>query len=537
MGVESDGGRSAATSILGRYRLEPVRGVLILPDGASVQLRPQTARVLAVLVERAGEIVSRDELLAAVWPGTSVTDDSVTQCIREIRSSLGTDGHRLLHTYPKRGYMLDSAATQADAVPSGWSRRWRLPLAAAGGLVALVVAIAIFTAWDSAPTDGRPQIAVLPFEDLYQTDRWSRIGAGLSAEIVATLAREDWIEVRWDGPEQVRQPHAEGYVLSGTISADSGHLRLTGTLSEAETGRVLWSEVWAGREAEIFDMQSQVLEKIEATVAPVWTGVIARRRMAEVSGGTENVGAYDLYLRAIEQKHRFTPEALAAAEQYLDEALALDAEFARAWSALAVVQLLRMGHTTSRAAFEAHLDRRIEATRQALRLSPNDPEALLQATFLYGRDHEHAKAEAALRRAAELAGNNPDLLAELAWGGSRRAPVGPDAVAWADRALALNPTPPAWYFAGLATAAFYAGEYNRAAEAFAAAPQTTEVLYRRAATAAQLGDLASASAYLSRAVERLPAGMAIAELEAADGSTFPPYVDRLASLLAMIPQQ
>jgi DNA-binding winged helix-turn-helix (wHTH) protein/TolB-like protein len=535
MGVESDGGRSAATSVLGRYQLEEGRGVLIRPDGATLELRPQTSHVLAVLLERAGEIVSRDELLAAVWPGTSVTDDSVTQCIREIRASLGTDGHRLLHTYPKRGYMLDSAATQAEAVPSVWSRRWRLPLAAAGGLVALVGAIAIFTAWDSAPTDGRPQIAVLPFEDLYQTDRWSRIGAGLSAEIVATLAREDWIEVRWGGPEQVRQPQAEGYVLSGTISADSGHLRLTGTLSEAATGQVLWSEVWAADEAELFDMQSQVLEKIEATVAPAWTGVIARRRMAEIGPETTSLGSYDHYLEAIDQKHRFTPDALDAAERHLMEALAQDPDFARAWSALSAVHLLQMGHANSRAAFDAHLERRIVATREALHHSPNDPEALLRSTFLDGRDRDHTEAEAALRRAAKLAGNDPDLLAELAWHGSPRAPLGGDAVRWAERALALNPTPPAWYYAGLGTAAFYAEDFETASDAFAAAPQTTEVIYRRAATAAQLGDLASASEHLELARGRLPAGMTIAEVEAADGRTYPPYVERLDSLLAQIP--
>lgn len=303
---------------------------------------------------------------------------------------------------------------------------------------------------------------------------------------------------------------------------------------EEETGQILWSDVWNGAEKEIFDMQSSLLEKVEATVTPGWTGVIPQERMARLDGMTRDVGAYDLFLRAIEQKHQFTPAALAQSQRYLEQSLALDGDFARAWTALAIVHLLQMEHASSRSDFEAHLARRITATRRAMELAPNDPETLIQSTFLLGREKDHVAAEAALRRAVELGWNNPDILAQAAWGGSRRVPVGADAVRWAKRALDLNPSPPPWYFAGLATAAFHAGDYELAAEAYAKAPPVTEVLYRRAATEAHLGRLDAARLHLSQSLAGLPDGMTIRELEAADGSNYPPYVEMLGSLLEKI---
>lgn len=516
---------------IGGFRFDAAVGKLTPDLGPVVVLRPQTAAVLSVLCRQRGEVVTRDDLMADVWPTTTVTDDSVTQCIREIRAALGSDGHRLVRTFPKRGYMLE-LETGAVALPTPPRRLQSILLM---GLA--ICSIAFFAFLWPRPTvdDAPPEIVVQPFQDVNQTDKWSRIGVGLASELSASLARNDWLVVRQTNQVSGDAPH-ESYVLTGTISAAPDAVRMTAKLADGNAGRILWSEVWNGTADDLFDIQSSVLEKVEATITPGWTGVIARDRLEKAAGSPSDLGAFDLYLRAIEQKHLFSQDALARSERYLEQALELDPEYARAWTALAVVHLLQMEGAQTIEDFEDHLERRIAATERALQLSPNDPETLIQATFLYGRAGDHAAAETALRRAADLGRNNPDILAQAAWGGARRAPVGADAIAWARRAFELNPVPPPWYYAALATAAFYAGDYELAKEAYSRAPGMTELLYRHAATSASLGELEKAADLLALAEAQLPDGLTIADLEAADGNTFPPYVSQLTNLLDRIDQ-
>jgi DNA-binding winged helix-turn-helix (wHTH) protein len=96
---------------VGGFCLDVRRGSLCDPSGASLALRPKTFDLLTYLFRNPRRIVSRDELMEAVWPGVFVTDDSLTQCIAEIRRAFGTNGTRLLRTVPKRGYVFTADAS------------------------------------------------------------------------------------------------------------------------------------------------------------------------------------------------------------------------------------------------------------------------------------------------------------------------------------------------------------------------------------------------------------------------------------------
>ena len=100
-----------------RYVLDLDRGCLLL-DGNEIALRPKTFAVLNYLIENSGRLVSKDELIAAVWPNLAITDDALVQSIGELRRALGDDGPRLIRTIPRRGYRFESDVSVAPVDPS-----------------------------------------------------------------------------------------------------------------------------------------------------------------------------------------------------------------------------------------------------------------------------------------------------------------------------------------------------------------------------------------------------------------------------------
>ena len=85
-----------------RFTLDLARGTLLDADGAEIPLRPKSFALMRLLVENPGRFVDRDAIMAAVWPDVVVTDESITQCVRDIRKALGDEAQQLLKTVPKR---------------------------------------------------------------------------------------------------------------------------------------------------------------------------------------------------------------------------------------------------------------------------------------------------------------------------------------------------------------------------------------------------------------------------------------------------
>jgi DNA-binding winged helix-turn-helix (wHTH) protein len=119
-----------------RFTLDLTRGCLRQAD-QDIPLRPKTFEVLRHLAQNSGQLVSKQELLETVWPRVVVSDDSLMQCIRELRQKLGRDGHRLIKTVPRRGYLLDAAPAPAglgSALAKSASGSFELSRVAAGSL-------------------------------------------------------------------------------------------------------------------------------------------------------------------------------------------------------------------------------------------------------------------------------------------------------------------------------------------------------------------------------------------------------------------
>ncbi len=126
---------------IGEFSFDPDGDSLRDSTGTKVALRPQTARVLGILVAAESGLVTKDALMRSVWPDTHVTDDSLVQCISEIRKTLGPEAGGLLKTVPKQGYRLDATLQVAD---DAHPRRSRVTWYAAAAILVAVVVVTAF---------------------------------------------------------------------------------------------------------------------------------------------------------------------------------------------------------------------------------------------------------------------------------------------------------------------------------------------------------------------------------------------------------
>lgn len=197
---------------VGRFTLDTGRGALLAPDGAEVPLRPKPFALLCHLVRHAGRLQSHDDILPAVWPGVFVTEDSVTLCVRQLRAALQDPEGRLLRTVPRRGYLLAAEAAPPAAQPQ--------PVP---GL-----------------PDGAPTLRVPLLEALDDDPANARFAAGLTADLVTTLAQMRWFAVEAGGAGGA--PAGPCYVLRGLLRRAGGKARVTAEmLLEGGSKLPLWS--------------------------------------------------------------------------------------------------------------------------------------------------------------------------------------------------------------------------------------------------------------------------------------------------------
>jgi DNA-binding winged helix-turn-helix (wHTH) protein len=107
--------RAPQTYSFNGFTLDPARACL-LREGREVKLRPKSFEALKYLVENPGRVITKDELLQVLWPDSFVTDDSLVQCLRDVRRALGDEQQRYVKTVPRRGYIFDAEVHRASAV-------------------------------------------------------------------------------------------------------------------------------------------------------------------------------------------------------------------------------------------------------------------------------------------------------------------------------------------------------------------------------------------------------------------------------------
>jgi TolB-like protein len=385
--------------VLDTDRRELRRGAQEIPVG------PQVFDLLVYLVQNRERVVTKDDLLDAVWSGRFVSESNLTTRINAARKAIGDSGEeqRLIRTVPRKGFRFVGVVTcEAENVKDvrGSTATTPKPL----------------------PLPDKPSIAVLPFDNMSGDREQEYFADGIVEEIITAMSRFRQLFViarnstftykgRAVDVKQVGRELGVRYVLEGSVRKAANRVRITGQLVDASTGTHLWADRFDGAPADIFDLQDDVTRSVVGAIAP-------KMEQAEIERArrkpTESLDAYDYFLRGIANDHEATRETNREALRLFYRATELDPHFASAYGMAAWCYSRRK-----------------------------------TSGWMTNREQEVAEAARLARRAVEL--GREDAVA-LGRGGAALAHVVGDlenGPAFVDRALVLNPNlAVTWLFSG-----------------------------------------------------------------------------------------
>lgn len=422
---------------LGDRWFDPVARELREADGALIDLRRQSADVLAYLAQRPGEVVTKDKLISEIWSDVAVTDDSLVQCIGDIRRALGPEGRDCVHTVRRRGYRLvPSVLTSKDGdAPSAHPRRRRSRmLAVVTVAVGLSAMMSLYLTGDLLSPDAeyspaRPVIAVLPFSNFDDDPEQQYFVDGLTEEIATDLSRVSGLATISSAstfalrdaqgtPVELARELGADYVLTGSTRRDKRRVRVTATLIGVSTGQSIWADRYDRDIGGIFELQDDVSRAVVSSLAIRLTNdeqaLFDRRE-------TVNSDAYELLLRGLRPLRTFTQDGILEARENFRRAIEMDPNYARAHANLALTygtsMLFRLeGRPTSE-------DLALREAELAVSLDPRLPQAQFALAVVLLSRQRHDAAISAAREAIRLEPSYADgyavLAQTLAFGGAK----------------------------------------------------------------------------------------------------------------------
>ena len=433
LGTESPPAPGREQMQVGTWTVEPALHQLSAGD-RSVKVEPKAMAVLLYLADRPGQVVSREALLTAVWPGVVVGDDALTQVVVKLRKALGDAPMQpaYIETISKGGYRLVAPVVRVDArptaevraeaaLPNAGSTRHLKWLAGAAGVALLIAAAGLSWLNDERATGApqkqaaspsvqaaraaQPTVAIRPFEALGNDPQEVLLARGITADLVTDLSRvpDLWVVRvapaggRTGGDAPTGAPRVR-YVVTGTVQRFEQRLRLQVLLTDAESGKPLWSERFDRARTGLFEIQDELGSKILREL-PVKVGEAEKRRVAQRY--TRNLEAYEAFLLGQSALHVRRKAENETAREMFRRAIALDAAFARAYAGLAMTYAadFRNQWTENGA---AALDRAFELARTAHQINPDIPETYWVLAFVHVHRHQHDRALQYLETAVRL---------------------------------------------------------------------------------------------------------------------------------------
>jgi adenylate cyclase len=372
----------------GRYRFEPATARL-WADQREVKLTRKAASVLGLLVERAGQPVTKQELFAAVWSNTVVSDDALTTCIQELRKALGDDAKqpRYIETRHRYGYCFVAELTGDVSAPAARA------------------------AEPAAVASDQPAIAVLPFMDMSPSRDQDYFCEGLAEELIDALTHVDGLRVacrsssfqfRGAGVDlrEVGRQLGVNSIVEGSVRRAGDQLRITVQLIDVATGYHKWSQRFERTLGDVFAIQDEIAAKVATTMRG---GALSQREQRGLRRPHTTAEPYEYYLRGRQSLHRMRQQDLEESRRMFEGAIELDADYAPAWAGLATVHALLYEWWGSN---DEDMHRADRASQIAMELAPDLADAHFARGFALSLHRRYDEAQVHFELAARI---NPNL--------------------------------------------------------------------------------------------------------------------------------
>ena len=458
-------------------------------QGTRIRLQQQPFRVLALLLEHSGEVVTREELRRAIWPNTAFGsfDEGLDASISKVRSALAdsAENPRFIETLPRRGYRFIAAAETVAREAEPTARRKGLLWAGGVAVIVLLVlgiaGLRVRLLGRAAPT-GIHSIAVLPLANLSGDSAQDYFAEGMTEALVTRLGKTAGLRVishtstmRYKGTHETlpaigRKLNVDA-VIEGAVLQAGNRVRVTAQLVEASTDRHLWAETYEQDLRDVLGLQDviarAIANEVQNRLSSSQPSPVASSRARPV-----DPDAYDLYLRGRIEWNERTQEGFRRSIEYFERAIQKDSGYAPAWAGLsdAYAGLGSLNFLPPRIAFS----KAKAAALRAIQLDETLSEAHVPlALMLMHLDLSWSGADKEFRRAITLNPNNAFAHQTygffLSAGGQFDAAIGE-----MQRALELDPLSPREQNS-LAATFYRAGRNDEALQYFRKVPDPDEI--------------------------------------------------------------
>jgi TolB-like protein/DNA-binding winged helix-turn-helix (wHTH) protein len=442
----------------GEFKLDPRRRTLLRGE-SPVTLTPKAFDVLFFLLRNPHRLVSKEELLRAVWGETFVEDGNLTQYISHLRKALGDNSEdaRLIVTIARKGYQFagDVAVSQAEPTTLGddpvagteelqtdavlisglskmerasiRSKFWRREIVVASSI--LLLALVGYMFWRHSQSTGltkarRPMLAVLPFENLTGDPGKEYLADGLTEEMISQLSQLNPEQLgviartsvmgykhKDERLDQIGRELSVQYVLENSLRENGDHLRLTAQLIQVKDQTHLWSQDYDYPAKNILNVEDNVAK---AVAHEIGVRLTSQQQAALTQSRPINPEALDAYMEGYYFFERDTSNDADMAIKYYERAIQLDPSYALPWVGLSRIRNWQVNIDVLPAEEGHRLAR--EAVERALALNPNLAEAHAQMGRIKQQaDFDWAGANASFQRAVVLEPQNPEFVRMVAF--------------------------------------------------------------------------------------------------------------------------
>jgi len=461
----------------------------ISENGNPLRAEPQVMELLTYFVRNSGRLVTRDELVEAVWRGRLVSDSAISGRIKVARKLLGDSGRRqkYIRTIHKKGFAFTALPQTGGAA----NLRGEIPRGSTGRDIA-----AARPGWRHDPL---PSIAVLRFAGPGGDPDDSCFAEGLTEELITTLSKISKLVVIAHPESMARDPASVDvqrlgskldvrHLLYGSVRKDAQRLRISVRLVDSLDGRHLWAQRYDCLNRDLFDLQDQLTREV---VSALQVELTEGDQALLLSRGTEDVEAWKLTFQGQAGVLAHHQDKVRRGREQLQAALERDENYALAWSALALAhwkEAMNEGWSESREQSFALL---VEANDRALALEPDNAASLAMRGLILVSRRRFDEAFDDAMRALHSANSAADTIA-LA-GIVLRACCEPGlSILHTRKAMQLCPVYPAWYPYGIAVCYWMLEDFEPAleyaAEAVAIDPQFSLNYYLLAVAHAEAGN-------------------------------------------------